>query len=85
MFALQRLRFHDLDKNVMLLFYRSTIETIARYGITIWFDHLTVKVRSQVQNSVKRAGGIVGTLPPSSLQDIFEEIMRRHGEQPNCL
>ena len=57
---LRRLRVHGVDKNIMLLFYRVSIESI-RYGITTWFCNLTVKAKAQLQNLVKRAGKRMGT------------------------
>lgn len=50
---LRRLRVYGVDKTIMLLFYRSAIESIISYGLTIWFGDLTVKLRSQLQNVVE--------------------------------
>ncbi|KAK0155032.1 RNA-directed DNA polymerase from mobile element jockey [Merluccius polli] len=76
---LRRLRVHGVDEGVVLLFYRATIESVIRYGITTWFGNLTVKGRTQLQTLVKRAGKIMGTQSPCSLQEIFEETVRRQG------
>ena len=65
----------------MMLFYRATIESIIRYGITTWFGNLTVRPKAQLQNLVKRAGEIMGTQPPSSLKEIFEETVRKQGSK----
>ena len=67
---LRRLRVHGVDKCIMLMFYRAAIESIIRYGITIWFGNLSVKSKSQLQSLIKRAGKIIGMLPPSSSEDI---------------
>ena len=74
---LRRLRVHGVAKHIMLLFYRAAIESIIRYGITTWFGNLSVKLKSQLQNLIKRAGKIIGMQPPSSLQEIFEETAMR--------
>ncbi len=74
---LRRLRVYGVDKSIMLLFYRSTVESIICYGFTNWFGYLTVKLRSQLQNVVRRAGKIIGMLSPLSLQDIFERSVRK--------
>ena len=65
----------------MMLFYRATIGSIIRYGITTWFGNLTVRAKAQLQNLVKRAGKIMGTQPPSSLKEIFEETVRKQGSK----
>ena len=50
-----------VSKNIMLIFYRATIESILQYGITSWFGNLTVKSKTQISNLVKTAGKIIGT------------------------
>ena len=64
-----------------MLFSRAAIESIIRYGITTWFGNLTVKFRSQLQNLIKRAGKIIGMLPPSFLQEIFEHTVKKQGQK----
>ncbi len=54
----------------MLLFYRASIESIIRYGITTWFVNLSIKFKSQLQNLIKRAEKRIGTLPLCSSRDI---------------
>ena len=74
-----RLRVHGVATNIMLLFYRANIESVIRYGITTWFGNLSVTLKSQLQSLVKRAGKIIGTQPPCSLQDIFDLTVRKQG------
>lgn len=81
---LRRLRLHDVDKSIMLLFYWASIESIKNYGITIWFCNLPVKFKSQLKNVIERAGKIICMHPPSSLQKIFEEAVRRQGRKITC-
>ena len=81
---LRRLRVHGVARNIMLLFYRATMESIIRYGITTWFGNLSVKLKTQLQNLIKRAGKIIGMQPPCSLQEIFEETARKQGLKITC-
>lgn len=69
---LQRLRLFGVSSNIMLIFYKATIESVLRYGIIVWFGSLTVKSRAQINNVLRVAGKIMGTQTISSLQDIFE-------------
>ena len=39
---LRRLRLFGVSANIMLIFYRASIESILRYGIASWFGNLTV-------------------------------------------
>ena len=58
----------------MLIFYRASIESIVRYGITNWFGNLTVKFKSEILRLVKMAGKIMGmSTPPNTPQVIFEQ------------
>ena len=70
---LRRLRVFGVCKNIMLIFYRATIETILRYGITSWFGNLTVKSKTQIFNLVKTAGRIMGTPAPLNPQELFDQ------------
>ena len=77
MHFLRRLRVHGVATNIMLLFYRANMESVIRYGITTWFGNLSVTLKSQLQNLVKRAGKIIGMQPPCSLQEIFDQTVRK--------
>ena len=58
----------------MLIFYRASIESIVRYGITNWFGNLTVKLKSEILRLVKTAGKIMGmSTPPNTPQAIFDQ------------
>ena len=84
MHFLRRLRVHGVANNIMMLFYRANIESIIRYGITTWFGNLSVKLKSQLQNLIKRAGKIIGMQPPCPLQEIFERTVRKQGLKITC-
>lgn len=77
---LRRLRLFGVSKNIMLIFYRATIESIIRYGITSWFGNLTVKSKTQIQNLVKMAGKIMGFPAPLSPHHLFEQATVRQAE-----
>lgn len=68
-----------IEKDIMMAFYRASIESIIRYGIIIWFGNLSVKLKAQLQTLIKRAGKIMGLAPPTSLQDLFDETVRKEG------
>lgn len=56
---LRRLRVHGVANNILMLFYTANMESIIRYGITAWFGNLIVKLKSQLQNLIKRADTII--------------------------
>ena len=59
LYFLRRLRVHGVDKEIMILFYKAAIESIVRYGMMAWFGNLSVKLKSQLQNLIKRTGKII--------------------------
>ena len=77
---LRRLRLFGVSVNIMLIFYRASIESILRYGIASWFGNLTVKYKSQIARLAKMAGKIMGmSSPPITPQAIFEQAVSRLG------
>ena len=81
MHFLRRLRVHGVASSIMMLFYRANIESIIRYGITTWLGNLSVKLKSQLQNLIKRAGKIIVKQPPCTLQEIFEQTLIKQGRK----
>ena len=71
---LRRLRLFGVCRNIMLIFYRASIESIVRYSITSWFGNLSVKYKSEILRLVKMAGKIMGmSTPPITPQVTFEQ------------
>ena len=66
--------------NIMLIFYRASVESILRYGITSWFGHLTVTFQSQITRlakNVRENHGHVQSPPITSPQGIFKQAVIR--------
>ncbi|KAF7651619.1 hypothetical protein LDENG_00108420 [Lucifuga dentata] len=78
---LRRLRLYGVHKGVMMVFYKAIIESILRYGITVWFGNLTVKLKSQINHLTGRARKIIGQLPLSPLQEIYEESVLKQARK----
>lgn len=69
-----------VSKNIMLIFYSATIESILRYGITSWFGNLTIKSTTQIFYLVKTAGKIMGTPAPLNLGELFDQTIIRQAK-----
>ena len=75
---LRRLRLFGVSRNIMLTFYRASIESILRYGISSWFGNLTVAYKSQIARLVSMAGKIMGmSTPPNTPKSIFDQAVMR--------
>ncbi|XP_024908900.1 uncharacterized protein LOC112486464 [Cynoglossus semilaevis] len=67
---LRVLRKHNFSTNLLLSFYRSSIESLLTYCITVWFGSCTAADRERLQRVVKTAQRIIGC-PLPSLMDIY--------------
>ncbi|KAK0143197.1 hypothetical protein N1851_018690 [Merluccius polli] len=67
---LRVLRKYNLNSNLLLTFYRSSIESLLTYCITVWYGSCTVADRERLQRVVKAAQKIIGC-PLHSLMDIY--------------
>ena len=66
---LRILRRNHLEENLLVAFYRSTIESVLTYCITAWYAHCFVADRKNLQRVIKTTQHITGSLLPS-LDDI---------------
>lgn len=74
-YFLRRLRLYGVNKNVMRLFYKAVLESIVRYGITVWFGNLSVKLKSKLMHLILTTSKIVRHERDCNLQDLYEECI----------
>nr|XP_049595883.1 uncharacterized protein LOC125980593 [Syngnathus scovelli] len=67
---LRVLRRYNLNTDLLLTFYRSSIESLLTYCIVVWFGSSTAADREKLQRVVKAAQRIIGR-PLPSLTDIY--------------
>ena len=67
---LRVLRRENLNTQLLVSFYHSTIESLLTYSITVWFSSCTEADRKRLQRVVRTAEKIIGC-PLPSLQDIY--------------
>ncbi len=59
---LRKLKSFDVDKSILIMFYRSFIETVLTFAMICWFYGLNVKSRSQKQSIVNLGSKITGSV-----------------------
>lgn len=59
LYFLQRLHLFGVNKKLMMLFYKAVLESIVRYGITVWFGNLSVQCKAKLMHLLKTAWKIV--------------------------
>ena len=69
-FFLRQLKKFRVNQNILLNFYRATIESILAFSITVWFSGLSVADKKHINRVMKNAGRIIGQTVPS-LDEIF--------------
>jgi len=72
LYFLRRLRFYGVNKKIMMLFYKAVLESIVKYGVTVWFGNLSIQLKSKLAHLVLTALKIVGHEESLNLQQLFE-------------
>ena len=69
LYFLRLLKKCHLNVNLLKTFYRSTVESVLTYCITVWYASCTAKDKRRLQGVIKSAQNIIGC-PLPSLEDI---------------
>lgn len=69
-----RLRVISFSKNIALIFYRATTESILSSGVTSFVGNQSVKSKGQILSLVKTAGKVMVTPAPLILLDSFHTL-----------
>ncbi len=77
LYFLRRLRIFRVEQKIMYLFYQAVIESIIRYGITVWFGNLTIQVKSKLACLLKIAMKTIGRKEYLSLESLYEQLVLR--------
>ncbi len=79
LYFLRRLNTFNVDKTLMVLFYKSFIESILTFCIISWYGNLTVQNKKCLSDIVKVASKIIGT-QQLSLSDIYNRQVYRKAQ-----
>ena len=66
----RKLRRNNVGEKLLVTFYRSTIESVLKFCISVWFSQCTEAERKKLQGVVNTAQRITGC-PLPSLKDIY--------------
>uniref|UniRef100_A0AAR2M507 Reverse transcriptase domain-containing protein n=1 Tax=Pygocentrus nattereri TaxID=42514 RepID=A0AAR2M507_PYGNA len=79
-FFLKRLRMNHLSSDILVNFYRCTIESILTNCITVWYGCCSASDRKPLQRVVKAAQRIIGA-PLPAIKDIYRKrCLKRAGK-----
>lgn len=90
LYFLRRLRFYGVNKKIMMLFYKAVLESIVKYGVTVWFGNLSIQLKSKLSHLVLTALKTVGNEESLNLQQLFEnstlnQVQKIVGDQTHFL
>ena len=71
LYFLRRLKKIGMSNSILVNFYRSVIESILTYAITVWFNNITKDELNSLERVVRTAQRIIGTELPS-LHSIYQ-------------
>ncbi len=77
LYFLRRLRLYGVGSNILLAFYRAMLESLIRYGITVWFGNLSVQLKNILANIHKTAMKIIGIKQYKPIQTLYEQAVLR--------
>ena len=77
MFFLRQLNKFRVGQQILSTFYRSVIESVLTFSITIWYGTATKKDLDQMNKILKTASNIIGTEVPSLFEIYEKRTIRR--------
>ena len=72
MYFLRQLHKFRVSQAILSAFYRSVIESILTFSITVWYGNTTVRDKSMINKIIRNASNIIKTDVPS-LDEIFKK------------
>ncbi|TWW74474.1 hypothetical protein D4764_14G0004770 [Takifugu flavidus] len=80
LFFLRTLKKHHLSSDILVNFYRCTIESILTSCVTVWYGNCSASDRKALQKVVKTAQRIAGASLPS-IKDIYRRRCHRRAKK----
>ena len=70
LYFLRKLKSFNVNKTILINFYRAIVESVLTTSITVWFDRTTCQIKSKLQSIVRISEKIIGA-PLPSLEFIY--------------
>lgn len=76
---LRQLKKFRANRDILMLFYRATIESVLAFSLSVWFGSATKEDKRLLESVIKNASKIVGTAPPS-LDEIYRSRVQKRAK-----
>ena len=73
---MRKLRSFGVSDGVLENVYKSLIQSLLSFNITVWFSRLDVKYKNKLTRVIKLAGNIIGK-PQNQLSEVYHTAVRR--------
>ena len=77
LYFLRQLRKFGLRREILIQFYRSTIESVLTFSISVWYGGLNQRQRNKMDRVVRTASKIVGAELPSLAAIYVQRVKAR--------
>lgn len=81
LYFLRRLRVFGVDQRIMFVFYQAVLESLVRYGISVWFGNLTVQLKNKLNRLIQTAMKVMGRKDYQSLQTLYDQSVLRQAQR----
>ena len=76
LYWLRKRSYFNIDKTMMIMFYRAFIESILSFSLMAWFGNLTLKSRNSLSQIVKWSSRLIGE-PQLNLETLYLRQLKR--------
>ncbi len=73
---LRKLRSFNIEKDILMVVYKSLIESVLTFNIVSWFNSLSVKSKNKLLRTINVASKIIGERE-TPLSDLFTVALKR--------
>ena len=80
LYLLRKLKSFDVSKKILLLIYKSLIESILSFNVVTWHNYLNLRQKNKINGIIKMCSRIVGE-NGSSISQLYNVSLKRKARQ----
>ena len=80
LYLLRKLKSFDVSKKILLLIYKSLIESILSFNVVTWHNYLNLRQKNKINGIIKMCSRIVGE-NGSSISQLYNISLKRKARQ----
>ena len=76
LYCLRKLSVFNLDRTIMKMFYHAFIESVLSFSTVVWYGHISLKAKNQLDQIVKWSGRLIGESKPGVASLYTKQLQR---------